>query len=243
MLQNFSLNNRHKIFPRRYDKVISIGSNCEVAWNIRNYLNVDQAYPFDWWMTPFNSLIELLDQRFTGLFVARNIHVPPDRGTVVDRHYNLMYHHDFERDADGLIVLDSIDRQLVELKKKYDFLSKRFMCKLGGKQVLFIRNRCGNDPTYLVGDYGDIQPEQCIEIHRKISMLLPNTKFDIFATNKPGFKFFRYGNSEIFCDSIVDANDCDDYMVSPKGWADMFKRNNICIRASTVRRESRERRS
>jgi hypothetical protein len=231
MLRNFVLHNRYKLYPRRYDRVVSIGSNCEVTWNIRNHFKVDRAYPFDWWMTPFNTMIELLENRFTGLFESTNIHVPPDRKTVVDKRYNLMYHHDFHRDADGLVILDSIDEQIIELKKKYEFLSRRFIGELGGKEVLFIRNRCGNDPAYLDGDYGDIQPEQCIEIHRKLSALLPNTKFDIFATNKPGFEFFRYGSSEIFCDSIVDANDCDDYRVSPKGWANMFKRNNIKIRS------------
>jgi len=230
MLQKFIRNNRHKVYPRRYHKIVSIGSNCEVTWNIRNYFGVDRAYPFDWWMTPFNSMIQLLDNQFDGLFDGRNIYVPPDRKTVVDKRYNLMYHHDFERDADGLVVLDRIDRQLPNLKQKYDLLSDRFLKDLDGKEVLFIRNRCGNDPVYLEGDYGDIQPEQCIEICKKLSALLPNTRFDLFATNKPGFEFFGYGQSEIFCDTIVDHCDCDDFMVSPKGWADMFKRTNIRIR-------------
>jgi len=181
-------------------------------------------------MTPFHSLIELLGNNFSGLFETNNIHIPSDRGTVVDKKYNLMYHHDFLKDSNGLVVLDGIDEQLAELKKKYEFLSTRFTSHLDGKEVLFIRNRCGNDSTYLNGDYGDLQPEHCIEIHGKLASLFPNTKFDILATNKPGFEFFRHGNSEIFCDSIVDLNDSDDYMVSPKGWAEMFERNNIKLR-------------
>jgi Putative papain-like cysteine peptidase (DUF1796) len=231
MLRNFIIKNKHRLVPRRYDKVISIGSNCEVTWNIRDYFSVDRAYPFDWWMTPFNATLELLDNRFSGLFEPKNLHVPVDRKTVVDKRYNLMYHHDFERDAEGLVVLDTIDQQLAGLKKKYEFLSARFVDDLAGKKVLFIRNRCGNDPAYLDGDYGDIQPAQCIEIHKKLTALLPSTRFDIFATNKPGFDTFRYGRSEIFSDSIVDAHDCDGYMVSPKGWADMFIKNNIRLSA------------
>lgn len=232
MLRKLVLNHRHKLYPRRYHNVVSIGSNCEVTWNIRNYFNVDRAYPFDWWMTPFKSMIELLDNRFSGLFKARNIYVPPDRKTVIDKRYNLMYHHDFQRDADGLVVLDSIDEQLIKLKEKYEFLSHRFINELDGKEILFIRNRCGNDPVYLEGDYGDIRPKQCIEICKKLTSVLPNARFDIFATNKPDFEFFRHGRSEIFCDTIVDENDSDDYMVSPKGWADMFRRNNIKIRGA-----------
>lgn len=231
MLRNFIIKNRHRFRPRRYDRVVSIGSNCEVTWNIRNCFGTDRAYPFDWWMTPLNSMLELLGNRFDGLFESKNLQVPADRKTVVDKRYNLMYHHDFARDADGLVIVDSVDQQLAGLKKKYEFLSTRFINELDGKKVLFVRNRCGNDPAYLDGDYGDIQPEQCIEIHKKLAGLLPNARFDIFATNKPGFESFRYGRSEIFSDSIVDANDCDDYMVSPKGWADMFKRNNIRIRS------------
>jgi len=193
-------------------------------------METSQAYPFDWWMTPFHSMLELLGNNFSGLFEANNIHIPSDRGTVVDKKYNLMYHHDFLKDSDGRVIPNGIDKQLVELKKKYDFLSTRFINDLDGKKVLFIRNRCGNDATYLKGDYGDLQPQHCIEIHEKLVSVFPNTQFDIFATNKPGFESFRQGKSEIFCDSIVDYKDCDDYMVSPKGWTEMFERNNIELR-------------
>lgn len=221
---------RRKILPRQYDRIVSIGSNCEVTWNIRNYFNTDKAYPFDWWMTPFQSTIDILDTRFNGLFEAANIDIPADRGTVVDKRFNLMYHHDFARDEDNLIVPDKIEEQLVTLRHKYQYLAARFIDDLDGKEVLFVRNRCGNDPAYLRGDYGDIQPDQCIELHRALTKLLPNCRFDLFATNKPGFEAFRHRDSRIFSDSIVEHGDCDDYMVSPKGWAEMFRRNDVRLR-------------
>ncbi len=116
-----------------YDEVVSLGSNCEVTWNIRNYFHTSIAYPFDWWMTPFNSLLMLLDDRFSGLFDANNIWVPEDCGTVVDTYYNIMYHHDFPRTQDGLVDKNKVESQLDELKQKYAFLSHRFLQDLAGK--------------------------------------------------------------------------------------------------------------
>lgn len=212
---------------KKYHKIIGLGSNCEVTWNIRSHFNGVQAYPFDWWMTPFHALLQILDDRFNGLFEEKNIQVPADKKTVIDTKYNLMYHHDFMKDEQGLIVPEQISAQLPKLKDKYAFLADRFMNETKGKKVLFVRNRCGNDPQYLKGDYGDIQPEQCIEIYKRLLPLLPETQFDLLVTNKPGFDAFQYGNSNIFSDSITDYHDSNDYMVSPRGWSEMFERNRI----------------
>jgi hypothetical protein len=38
--------------------------------------------------------------------------------------------------------------------------------------------------------------------------------------------------SWIFSDSIIEYDDCSDYMVSPQGWAEMFERNRIVLRAA-----------
>lgn len=218
------------IFVRRYDSIVSIGSNCEVTRNLWDYFGVSTAYPFDWWITPFHATLEVLESGFSGLFEATNLHVPPDRGTVVDTRLNIMHHHDFARDDDGKVRVDEIEQQLQALKNKYRFLAQRFVSDLSGKRVLFIRNRCGNDPVYLRGDYGDLQPEQCIEIHKRLRKLLPATRFDLLATNKPGFERFSYQGSRIFSDSIFDHGDCEDYRISPQGWAELFQRNRIVLR-------------
>jgi hypothetical protein len=232
LLEKFAVFGRKNPRARSYDRVVSIGSNCEVTGNIRHHFKTGRAYPFDWWMTPFRALLDVLDARFSGLFEASNLSIPADRGTVVDTRFNLMYHHDFARDEDGRVIVGDVEKQLTELRKKYARRADRFINELDGKRVLFVRNRCGNDPAYLNGDYGDIQPDQCMEIQRALSALLPHTQFDLFATNKPGFEAFSYRGSKIFSDSIIEYGDCSDYMVSPKGWAEMFERNRIVLRAA-----------
>jgi hypothetical protein len=212
---------------RRYDRIVSIGSNCEVTWNLRNHFEISEAYPFDWWVTPYHALLALLDANFGGLFELENLVVTPDRRTVVDKRLNILHQHDFPRDEQGFVDVDGFAGQIPALREKFAYLAARFVNDLSGKEVLFIRNRCGNDPKYLVGDYGDLQPAQCVEICDRLKRLLPNTKFDIFATNKPGFEPFTYRDSNIFSDCIVDYRDSDDYMVSPKGWSEMFVRNQI----------------
>ncbi|MGY8526641.1 hypothetical protein L0937_15555 [Paracidovorax citrulli] len=199
---------------------------------MRDYFAVEQAYPFDWWVSPFNATLQVLESRFTGLFQAPHLAVSPDRETVVDTSLNIMHHHDFIRDESGKIEADLIEQQLNKLRAKYDYLAQRFLTDLAGKKVLFIRNRCGNDPVYLKGDYGDLQPEQCLELHQQLRRLLPATNFDILATNKPGFERFSHNGSDIFSDSIVEYGDCDDYRVSPRGWAELFRRNRIALRTA-----------
>ena len=206
---------------------MSLGSNCEITGNIRSYFKIEEAYPFDWWMTPYHALLKILDNNFDGLFEEQNIIVPHDKLSIIDKKYNILYHHDFERDKEGLIVTDNLELQLLHLKEKYHYLQQRFITKLSGKKILFIRNRCGNDPNYLQGDFGHLEAKHCKKICDLIINLLPNTSFDLLITNLPNFEGFQYKNSWVFSDSIIDYQDSHDYMVSPKGWGELFKRNEI----------------
>lgn len=224
---------------QKYDLIVSIGSNCEVTWNLRNHFGLSDAYPFDWWITPHNALLKLLENRLGGLFEASNLYIPDDKSTVVDRYYNIMYHHDFSRDENHKIDINAIEPQLAHLKEKYRFLTNRFINNLSNKRVLLVRNRCGNAIDYLQGDFGDITPEMCMDAIDRLQVLLPNTRFSYFATNKdPQFDSFIHKGTPVFCDKITNYGDSQDYMISPRGWSEMFNRQNIVLRTPSRVRQA-----
>jgi hypothetical protein len=60
-----------------FDTIISLGGSCETARHIRRRFGIDRAQVFDWWITPFNAVIDLFDNDFDGLFDPANIFVRP----------------------------------------------------------------------------------------------------------------------------------------------------------------------
>lgn len=220
-------NQGESLKKRQYQKIVSLGSNCEITGNIRLYFQVEEAYPFDWWIVPHHALLKILNDKFSGLFDEHNIVVAEDKNSVIDKKYNMLYHHDFNRDENDNIIVDSLVSQLPNLKEKYRHLQQRFITGLAGKKVLFIRNRSGNDPKYLEDDCDSLDPEQCKEFCESLMALLPDTQFDLLVTNISSFEAFQYKNIWVFSDSITDYQDSDNHMVSPKGWKELFERNAI----------------
>ena len=105
-----------------YDRIISLGGNVVApAWNIQNCFGAQEAYPFDWWITPGNSLLRLLEEDMGYAFVVDNLEVIRDRATVRCRHDEVLHHHDFPRDEDYKIVLD-LQPSVANVQQKYRFL-------------------------------------------------------------------------------------------------------------------------
>ncbi|HHO76004.1 MAG TPA: hypothetical protein ENN05_06200 [Deltaproteobacteria bacterium] len=159
-----------------FDKIISLGCNCELTWNIRNYFGIECAYPMDWWITPFQALEKLLENRFHDLFNINNLEVSEDLLTVRDKYYNLLYHHDFKKTEDDKIIEDCIEQQIPLLKQKYTMLVERFFKDPENKRVLFIRNRDGNiphlDPDTTPMDRTGIPLNSCTLSWRNCSLIL-----------------------------------------------------------------------
>ncbi|MGH9828642.1 MAG: hypothetical protein ACREDR_35930, partial [Blastocatellia bacterium] len=81
-------------------------SNCERAWNIRNHCGIATAYPFDWWITPHDSVVKLLTSNFSQLLTPEALKLSHNRETVRCENYNILHHHDFERDEFNMVLPD-----------------------------------------------------------------------------------------------------------------------------------------
>ncbi len=211
----------------KFDKIISLGCNCELTWNIRAHFGIERAYPLDWWITPFQALWKLLEGRFHDLFNINHLEVSSDLLTVRDTYYNLLYHHDFKKTEDDKIIDDNIEQQIPLLKQKYDMLIERFFNDPKNKRVLFIRNRDGNIP-HLERDETPMNKDTFVQLYELLEKLFPDSEISLLITNCPVFPGIQRKNGCIVWDIVADHY--DDYKFfggSPRGWQEMFSRNNI----------------
>lgn len=211
----------------KFDKIISLGCNCELTWNIRAHFGIECAYPLDWWITPFQALWKLLESRFHDLFNINHLEVSSDLLTVRDTHYNLLYHHDFKRTEDDKIINNNLEQQIPLLKQKYDMLIERFFNDPKNKRVLFIRNRDGNIP-HLERDSTPMDINTFLQLYDLLEKLFPDSEISLLVTNCPVFPIIERKNGCITWDIVADHY--DDYKFfggSPRGWQEMFFRNNI----------------
>ena len=215
-----------RVEGNKFDKIISLGCNCELTWNIRKHFGIERAYPLDWWITPFQALWKLLDSRFNDLFNTDNLEVSPDLLTVKDKYYNLLYHHDFRRTKDDKIIADNISQQIPLVRQKYDMLIDRFFKDLQNKRVLFIRNRDGNIP-HVDRDTTPMDENTFVRLYDFLEKLFPDSEISLLITNCPIFPSIQRRNGCIVWDEVVNEDDYRSFLGSPRGWQEMFSRNNI----------------
>ncbi|MGL5938804.1 MAG: FkbM family methyltransferase [Waterburya sp.] len=139
---------------KNFDKVISLGSFCMTASQIRRQLEQSEAYILDWWVTSHESILELIGKDFNDLFSLDNLQVKPAAyngkiSLIFDSKYGHFYNHDFPRknkDDQSLIsygggsVIENWQSYIPDCIEKYKFLKNRWFSTLcTGKKILFAR--------------------------------------------------------------------------------------------------------
>lgn len=218
----------------KFDRIISLGCNCEVALNIRDYFGAERAYPFDWWITPFQALWNLLEGRFHDLFNINNLEVSSDLLTVRDTYYNLLYHHDFKRADDDKIIPDTLEEQLPRVKQKYDMLIHRFFTDLQNKRVLFIRNSDGNIP-HLDRDETPMDENTFLRLYDLLEKLFPDSAISLLITNCPVYPGIqRERGCIVWNETGHNYDDYEFFIGSRQGWKDMFSTINIIYEGTGI---------
>jgi hypothetical protein len=128
---------------------ISLGGRCEVAWQIHDFFGDMPAFPFDWIVTPLQSVAPLVAENFSDVADARylepSIYIHPFNGrplpTIINTKYDIFLHHEFGRDAAGQIV-GSWRSTIDALQQKWRFLAGRWADTLRDtRDVIFVRRR------------------------------------------------------------------------------------------------------
>jgi len=129
------------------DHIVSLGSNCQVAHNLRRYFNFSTAYPFDWWISGASGVVKVLDGYETNdlyspaslIFQAIGAN---DRAVVLNKDLGISFNHEFPRDRKqpGSPVLESYASHLPAAMERTDALTRRlFSLNRRGLRLLFVR--------------------------------------------------------------------------------------------------------
>jgi hypothetical protein len=79
--------------------IVSLGSACKTAYNLRRYFDFGGAFPFDWWITKPEGLLEFLSSLDVELLYDPNLlELTPDGMGVTNRQFPIIFHHEFPRD-------------------------------------------------------------------------------------------------------------------------------------------------
>lgn len=121
------------------DNFISIGTKCAVTYNIRRYFGTNKSYPMDWWITPLGSLPELIDNGFDAGIHIDNLELVEGKHSVINKRLQVLHHHDFPRDENGLIV-DTWRDYVDEARDRNERRARRLCDLLEGPDfnILFI---------------------------------------------------------------------------------------------------------
>ena len=133
---------------RHFDYAISLGGNFRATWNLRRYFDFGTAFPFDWWITPWRALNELLLDFDVDRIYNRDLleEVTGKNDTITGirhRELGIFLQHEFPRDWDlpGNPVRANWHERLDQPKQRTRFLLDRLLSvNTRGTQILFLRN-------------------------------------------------------------------------------------------------------
>jgi hypothetical protein len=105
-------------------------------------------------------------------------------------------------------------------------LRERFFKDPENKRVLFVRNRDGNIP-HLDRDTTPMDKTTLEQLYTLLEELFPHSQISLLVTNCPIFPRVRRRKGYILWDEVVNYDDAQFFAGSPRGWQEMFSRNNI----------------
>lgn len=77
-----------------FSNYVSLGSNCEIAFQFRRILGRESSSFFSWNVTSFAALSSLLSSRFSGILEEQNLS-PHGHGMVRDNFHDYLFHTPF----------------------------------------------------------------------------------------------------------------------------------------------------
>ena len=167
-----------------YGDLISLGSVCEVAYQIKLHTDKDESDYFDWLITPIAAVVFALERNFEGMFDLNDLEIFANGEAVHNKKTGIMYLHTFPLSEDRLV--------LPNFRDLYPDASSKFLHFR--RKFLALKDR--NDPVTFIRR--DVSPEEasllCETIRRNFSKL----KFRLIAVNVPG----EYPNDGFNNDSV-----------------------------------------
>jgi long-chain acyl-CoA synthetase len=162
---------RRSMLEKEYDLVVSLGTTCQTAYQLRR-LNLRQcAGPLDWFIIPFDSLLILLQNKFEHFMARKNLAVigeyQGENSVVEDTMYNVKSYHDFSLAA----LNGNVWNLYPSFKEKIDRRVKRLLEQLDTlDEILFVINA------------GNVSASEYVRLIDVLSSLRHGKNFHVLAT-------------------------------------------------------------
>ncbi len=171
--------------------VVSLGYNCRTTRRVRDYFGTEEAYPFDWWVSPMKGLIGVLlewdvDRLYDPAVLAE---VRSGEQIAYLRHgrYGIKFMHDFPSDQGR--VRPNWREHLPEAKSRMTHLMAKFdALNSPDRKVLFYREVGPSDRAVL---------EHCKGLRRLVLAHTPLAQCNFLLISSTGIKAPRWTSLSI----------------------------------------------
>ena len=130
------------MIENNFDKILSLGGDCNVSLALRRANFLNSWSPFDWMVTPLDAISKIVSE--DGADLAKEFYASHNGSSVGCKYYNVLYHHEFPRKENHMVMfsIEAIETCRSKLRHKMG----RFIeaCE-AGQPVLFIRFRSYTD--------------------------------------------------------------------------------------------------
>ncbi len=163
--------------------LISLGPDCISAFALHNAGLRDQAFPFDWNLTPMDAIIKIFADDFQHVCALDHLKVDPDNSSKIrDDYYGITFVHDFvnpinikkddvEADYSEQQVTADWSSMVPIVKEKYRRRYDRMIAIIGsGRPVYFLR-------------YGHCNPDQAQHLYNLIKSKYPQSNVFIIVAS------------------------------------------------------------
>lgn len=162
-----------------YNKIVSLGSNCEVGIALRSRSLKTESYPFDWIWSNISFIIDIFKNR-TKQIDLDSFNLIIGKEHLYLHNHQIMLVHDF----DDYVNIVKTEENKNELKSKLKSVTETYnrrlerltnLC-LSGKRILFVRLSKINGPSELKEQDS---VEKVIELIHAIEDSYPNLDFKL----------------------------------------------------------------
>jgi hypothetical protein len=167
-------------------RVVSLGGNCMVTMEMRQFFGIEAANLFDWWITPGDALVRLIENDFDNLFATRNLQLVGDRKSVANLRYGILHHHDFPRNDEEDRVIAITDQDIRRNREKFAYLKRRWddLADNPGP-VLFVRYAWGMGEPLLAGIPPQPLDADAARLMAALSCKFPKLDYDLLFIDAP----------------------------------------------------------
>lgn len=189
----------------RYSKIISLGLDCQPAHYIRTLSKQTEAYPFDWLITPMETLPRILatgpESIFYDVAQFEDLHEKrPSNATIKHKDLGIVFFHDFPPNQ----ALGAFS----QVQSKYRHLASRWHSTLNENiAVLFIRHYANK--------------QNALDIRTALRKQYPKLAFDLLVVNEGAADRDPWGVENIFNRSVEATT--TDWHGDSIGWTNIFK--------------------